>query len=528
MPQLVAIAATEIALGIAGLTGAAVAVAPIEIALTGALVIGGAVATSALAKSLQPDLPGSGLAQVNAPEVKASVKQSTPAQRIVRGNQRTGGAFAFYKATQGTGKLIVQHMYSRRKWMQVNALNVNNNRLAFATTPFETILSPIALNGQPDYPNKLRVCFQSGTLSQPINPLLRANFDTSVLPDSWRLPGIANAVYEFHYGANWDEFQALWGNSQVPDIQPEGLWCPVHDPRVPSSRLPADPTDIAEWFACQETWPYSDNAALHAADHLWQPDGLNAGPDGVDWDKVAEAADRADEVCGTRDGTFEKRYTLAGVATLDQSVADVFDGMLTASRAVLVQGHDGKAWVSNDAPKSPVLTITDDMILGAVTYRGFKSRHDLANKTVTRFVSPGRDYQESDAPPLVRADLILADGSELPLTVHLPFTPSPSTAQRIAKADLEDARIEYSWTGVIDLRGLGLREDDCVEIASKICPHWNGLYVVDQGTLTLSASGQSGVGLSLVGYAPGNVTDWDPANDDQPFDLTDTTDLQAA
>ena len=523
--------AVPVALAIASVTGVAVSVSAVT---TGLYLIGAvalSVASSALQRSLKPDVPGdtgaSALASLNAPEVKASVRQATPSQRILYGHQRFGGAFAFYKAKPGF--LYVQHMYSRRKLTRILGLNINGFKVPLSSFAFDTIVRPLAVDGQPNYPGRLRVCFQQGSLDQPINPLLDDAFD---LPPEWRLPGIANAVYEFQYGSDYDEFTALWGNVQIPDVEPEAETAPVYDPRDPSQWLPTDPSDIDEWFAAQESWKYTDNAALIAADHLWQKDGLNAGQAGVDWAKVAEAADRCDEACATRDtattGIYEKRYTAAGVVTLDQVVANVFDGLLTASRSTMIQGNRGLVWVSHDAPSRSVFTITDDMIIGAVTYRGFKGRHDLANKTQMRFVSPGRKYQLSDGPPLIRADLIAEDGQELPLSVSLPYTPSASAAQRIAKADLSEARLEESWNGVIDLRGLGIREDDTVLIASKICPHWNKLYKVDRYTVALNLQGESGIGLSLIAYDPDIIRDWDATTDDQAVDLVDTDDLLAA
>jgi hypothetical protein len=520
----------------AGLS-AVTAVTVAEIGVTLA-VVGGVVGMSALQKSLQPDL-GTPLSALNAPEVKASVKQSTPAQRIVYGPQRFGGAFAFYKAPAHTGKLYIQHMYSRRMLSAITGLNINGNKLQFTGAGFDGILSPIAQVGLPDYPGKLRVCFQRGTIDQPINPLLAAGFP--LLPADWRLPGIANAVYECAYGADATEFQSLWGNVQIPTFEVEALGAPVYDPRDPTQSLPADPNNQAEWFAAQLTWKYSANAALIQADYLWQPDGLKAGPTGIRWDKVAEAADRADEVCGTRDtattGVFEKRYQVGGVITSDQQAVDVFDGLLTASRSVMVQGNDGTCWPGHDKPKTPVFTITDDMLLGAVSYRAFKGRHDLANETTMRFVAPGEAYQVADGPPLIRADLIAADGAPLSMNVNLPFTPSSSMAQRIAKADLLEVRVEASpdgtivtqggasWSGALDLRALGLREDDCVQIASNVCPFWNGLYVVDSWKLAFNLSGTSGVGVSLIGYDPTVADNWDPTVDDQLFSLTDTYSL---
>lgn len=494
-----------------------------------------AIGASALSRSLAPNMPGAPrLAALNQPENKVSVKQATPFQRIYRGKQRGGGAIALYKATAGAGeksKLVVQYLYSRRKICGVNGVNINGNKLSFGSNPaFGSILIPVDLEGQPDYPGHVRACFQDGLLHQPTNPLLRELWPD--LPTGWRLPGIANAVFEYEFGADYDAHTTLYGNVRIPEAEPEFNGCPVYDPRDPSQFLPSDPNDIEEWFEAQESWKPTYNAALHQADHIWQPDGLNAGPSAVDWEKVAEAAERADEPAATRfteeTGVFEKRYEVHGVIGMDQGAADVLDGLLTASRAVLVQGYNEKCWPSSDAPKRPVFTITDDMIIGDVSYRGFKSLNDLANKTTMEFVAPDRKYQMSEGPPLIRADLILADGKELSLNVNLPFIASPSMSQRIAKADLLDARIEQSWSGIIDLQGLGLLEDDCVQIASKICPHWNGLYIVSDGQTSISLRGESGIALSLIGYVPVNSNDWKAVNDDQPFEILDTEEELAA
>ncbi len=542
MPFLVPVVGAAIAAGAAsaGVAFTAFTVAAIEFTASalvyGGLSIGLSIASSALARSLQPDAPDGAapLSTLNSPEQKVSVKQATPFQRILRGRQRTGGPIPFYRVTAGDGpksKLVIQHLYSRRKIMGVAAVNLNGQRISFGTSPaFGSILVPVDVDGQPDFPGNVRACFQAGTLDQPTNPLLRALWPD--LPLGWRLPGIANAVFEYEFGADYDAHGILYGQTQIPNAEPELDGCPVYDPRDPSQWLPTDPTDIDEWFAAQESWKLSYNAALHQADHLWQPDGLNAGPLGVRWDKVAEAAQRADEAAATRDtdttGVFEKRYEVHGVVGMDQRSADVFDGLLTASRAVMIQGIDGLAWPSHDAPKRAVLTITDDMIIGDVSFRGFKALGDLANKTTMEFVAPSRQYQMSEGPPLIRADLITADGKEISLNVNLPYTASPSAAQRIAKADLLDVRIENTWAGTIDLRGIGVREDDCVRIKSVICPHWNGLYVVQDGSVTISLRGDSGIGLRLIGYVPENANDWSPETDDQEYIITDTDELLAA
>jgi|GEM_PF-2438268 len=533
----IGIAITNAALG-AGLGSLAWTLGPLlaNAAVYGGLAAASQIASSALQRSITPDLPNaaSPLATLNSPAQKVNVKQATPFQRIIRGRQRTGGPICFYKATAGAGaqsKLVVQHLYSARKITGIAGVNLNGNKLSFGASPaFGSILVPTGIDGQPDYPGHVRACFQSGTVDQPTNPLLRALWPD--LPEGWRLPGIANAVYEYEFGADYDAHTLLYGNVRLPETEPEIDGCSAYDPRDPTQWLPSNPDDIFEWFAAQESWKPTYNAALHQADHLWQPDGLDAGADGVRWDKVAEAADRCDEAAATRNteetGQFERRYEIHGVIGMDQKSADVLDGMLTASRATLVQGYDGRAWPSHDAPKRSVFTIRDDMIIGDVSFRGWKVMGDLANRTTMEFVAPARKYQMSEGPPYIRADLQLEDGQELSLNVNLPYTASPSMAQRIAKADLLDVRVEASWAGVIDLRGLGLREDDCIEIISEICPHWNGLYVVDDGNVTINLRGESGLALRLIGYVPENANNWNATSDDQPHEVVDTDELLAA
>lgn len=542
MPFVVGVVGATIASGVgaAGIGFTAFTVGAIELTAS-ALVYGGAsiglgLASNALQRSLKPDLPNqaSPLSTLNSPAQKINVKQATPFQRIIRGRQRTGGPIPFYKATSGDGaqsKLVVQHLYSSRKITGIAGVNLNGNKLIFGASPaFGSILTPADIEGQPDYSGHVRACFQAGTIDQPTNPLLRALWPD--LPEGWRLPGIANAVYEYEFGADYDAHTLLYGNVRLPETEPELDGCPVYDPRDPTQWLPSDSDDIYEWFAAQESWKPTYNAALHQADHLWQPDGLDAGADGVRWDKVAEAADRCDEAAATRDteatGEYEKRYEIHGVIGMEQKSADVLDGLLTASRATLVQGYDGRAWVSHDAPKRPVFTLRDDMIIGDVSFRGWKAMGDLANRTTMEFVAPARKFQMSEGPPLIRADLQLEDGQELSLNVNLPYTASPSMAQRIAKADLLDVRVEASWSGVIDLRGLGLREDECIEIVSAICPHWNGLYLLDEGSVTINLRGESGLALRLIGYEPENANNWNAANDDQPHEVVDAAELLTA
>lgn len=537
MPFVVGFVATEVALGISAVTGAVVSVGAVETALTVAAVAGVSYVAysqqqNALKRALTPLTPegATPLAALNGDELKVNVKQAAPYQKLWYGRQRSGGPIVWYQ--KNGNKLVVQHLLSRRKLSRIRALYLNGNTLTFADAPFDSIIAPLAIEGQPDYPGNLRICFQAGQLAQPINPLLAANFPD--LDADWRLPGTANVVAEY---SNYDDSAlriALWGNVEIPDLQVDADGAPLYDPRRPLHRLPADPSDIYQWFAAQETWDYSDTAKLIQADFLWQADGLNAGPGGINWEKLKAEIARDEEACGTRnlDGAGktvnEKRYVMGAIVSLDQRSADVFDGMLACSRSNFIQDNSGICWIGSDRPKPRVFTIRDDMIVGPVSFQAFKPRGQLANVTTAQFVAAGRSGENSDAPTLRRADLVAQDGGELALQTSLPYTNSPSTAQRIQKANLADARIERSWQGVIDLSGLGLRADDRVDFASDLFPQWNEApFVADEGDLAIDVrGGNSGLALKLVGYDPAVADDWQPAVDDQLFE--DASDLAPA
>lgn len=495
--------------------------------IIGTVAIGGLLAGAQFAVNrLSAATPGTfgdtvGLG-VNAPEVRGNTQQSVPAQRIIYGRTRAGGA-VFFLNTDKPPYLYLGLLLSARKVNSIKSLQIGDNAITFPTLVNNVGTDPLQIDGQTYVSggsSRLKVCFREGSPSQPVDALLAAGFPS--LDTNFRQRGIATATFRFEYGADEDDFSSMWGRVAVPNplIDLEGT--PVYDPRDPSQRYPSDWRDKADVADAMSTWQYRRSgvdvgrtAALVQADWLGFPSGVAYPPDQIRWDEIAAAANYDEELVGNLDGTFSHRHQIDGVVQLNQKPRDVMEAMLTANRGFIVQSK-GRGWVESSKPKEPVLTINDSMLLRGFEFRDDKAKVDTVNTVRTRFTSPDREYQEVDGPTLIDEDALEADGEELAISISLPFTSDYRAAERLAKQYKEEARLPRALTCVIRLKGLGLKAGDVVLVASSIYTRMNGTYKIQTiGFL----DDFSGLSLSLVETDEDIPRNWVAANDEVPFTL---------
>ena len=478
-----------------------------------AIAIGASAAVAALSRT-QTDRSGtsfaggrSSVATANSPEVRGSVKQATPPQRIAFGETRIGGAFYFYKALPPY--IYVGHLHSIlpiTKYVQ----------------PFvgETAIGPLNRDSDPyvpleaPYDDHLEISVQTGTIDQPINPLLLSDFPSD-LDDDFRLPGMPNTVWKADYGADFDDFQALWGNVQIPDFQWVVQGAPIYDPRDPTQRLPNDLRDVDDLWDAISTWKYTNTAALIQGHWAMMPYGLNAGLGRVRWDEVAKAADFDDEIIPLKDGTVQKRHTIDGVVTLNEQPLTILEGMIISNRG-FVTIRAGQVLVRSSQPQDPIFTLTDDHLVGAFTFRDASPKRELVNWGHTVFIAPDRQYQDAEGPSYKRDDLITKDGEVLDQTVRMPFVSTHQRAQRLLKAYVTEKRLGKQVTGAYDLRAIGCVIGSVVRVWSELFPSSNGIYTVEGWEL---AEDLSGVGLALTEYNAAISRDWNAQTDEQDFIL---------
>ncbi|WP_315833889.1 hypothetical protein [Bradyrhizobium prioriisuperbiae] len=493
-------------------TSAAITNAVIGIGLS----IGLSYAAQALQKRGQAPITGNdNSAALNSPAVKYNERQAIPSKRIPYGYVQQGGALFFESVKPPY--LYQGILLSAKQITAIQKMWIGTNEIFFDSLVPNTILTPIGVSGQPNYPGRLQICFRLGSATQAIDPLLHNDFPN--LDASFRQQGIATAVCRYHYGGDYTEFTSLWGQVQRPNplFLVQGVSVP--DPRRAGHILnwnPNDPDSVAE---AEASWSFSNNSSLVQAHYLTQRFGGRIDPGRMDWDKVAAAAEYDDDIIGCLDGTFQRRYTIDGLITLNQSPVDVISGMISANRGFVLESA-GRVWVSSSKPRYPVVAIHDGILTGNVDYRAAKPKRDLVNRIKNRFIAPDREYQQVDGPVLSRTDLQSKDGEILDATLNLPFTLDDRRAQRLQKAFLESGRLGAQLVVRCDVSLLAESSEELVGSSIKfdsiLFAQANGVYfVTDWGF----ADGFTSIDVTLTQYDPSIELNWVPNVDEQPFVL---------
>lgn len=454
----------------------------------------------------------------NSPDVRASIRQAVPAQRVIYGQTKVGGAVFFLEVKPPW--MYIGLLLSSREVSEIVSVYCGDTLVTFrddrgaATVPY--------FNGEN---TRLYRSVRLGTPNQTRDPIIGADFPD--IPTTFRQRGISTVVFKCHYGADQDEYIRLWGNVQIPNFLMEVKGAKVYDPRDPTQIMFSDPNDKAEVDAAMATWKWSNTAALVQSDYLIQPYGGRIIPSRVRWDKIAEAADYDETLVGLKGGGFQKRYTIDGMITKNQSRIDMLGAMLTANRGFVTQS-EGRVWITSAKPRTPVLSVHDGMLAGGFQYRDAAPKKSLINRVRTRFVAPDREYQTIDGP--IRNDdaYLAADGEVLEQTIELPFTNDHRKAQRLGKAYMDQSRLGKTLSLTLTLDHLakakeeGIEAGSVIRVWSEIFPQINGLYQVQTAGW---AEDFSTLQVALAQYDPAVETSWNPETDEQPFVIIDVDDL---
>lgn len=461
--------------------------------LTGASLLANYALTSALTPNLSTG--------PNDNSVKGNVRSSTAPQRIIYGRQRVGGAICFVE--QKPPYLYLGLVLCARQITSVDALYIGDQQVPIGAdgnayqAPFYDASSDISY---------IKASYRLGTDAQAIDPLIAADFPS--LDTNFRQRGHATAYFRFHYGADVESHQALWGNVLVPTVSLDVSGVSVYDPRDPSQSR-----DDAT------TWKWSDNAALCATDYLCADYGGRVARDRIDWDRIAETADYCDELVGLKAGGFQKRWTINGVVSLDQTPFDIFNAMLVAFRGRAIQ-YNGKVWIESSRAKAPSFTVHRGNLAGGLDFRDSRPKKDLLNTVRTRFVAPDREYQVVDGPVIENEDYLTEDDEELAATLESTFTVENQRVQRLAFAALEESRIGRTLAVSVKLDRLSLKvkAGDVVTVDLPI-------YGMVSGTYQVTSHGFSDdfstISLSLDEYDGSIDGRWLPDTMEQDFALSD-------
>ena len=275
----------------------------------------------------------------------------------------------------------------------------------------------------------------------------------STFPSLWtadhRVRGIAQSLVKFHSpGITSDRFLSLY-QSGFPDLEKLIRAEVIHDPREAGHDVD-DP----------ETWDWSDNGILVAA-HVARAYPAFTSAD-FDWDDIALEADKADALVATRTGT-EKRARVWGIWTSERARGDVLAEVLRSIGADLVLTGDNRfTFRLIDDEREAEIAFAERHVVEMELKAGPDSVQ-RPNVARVRYYSPERNYEmaEIDLAGIgwARVQAEIDRVGEQILDIDLPFCPSASQAQRLARRlfALARADVGVAVTNMAGLAAWGLR-----------------------------------------------------------------------
>jgi len=219
------------------------------------------------------------------------------------------------------------------------------------------------------------------------------------------------------------------------------------------------------------TTAYSANPALCLRDYLTSSLGMAMDSAEVDDTAVSAAANICDEQVEikpvTSPATYENRYEANGVLYTSASPDENIGKLITAMGG-LIAYSGGKVVVYAAGYRIPTVTLTEKHFAGQMTVQTKTSARDRVNGVKGVYVSPENDWQPSDFPQITSTTYVTKDaGIRYWRDVALPFTTSPSCAQRLAVIELRRAREEITMTARFRLEAMQVRAGDTVMITNS-------------------------------------------------------------
>ena len=451
------------------------------------LLMGAIMGAASLA--LQPKMPSQAELQGR------TIAQRNPltSRKIVYGRTRLSGAITYMEAVDDNKDL---HMIVSFAGHEINAVKkvYFNDQLVKEDLSDGVQVTPDS-DTTPDYSGKVNITAHFGTADQEADADLLA--DNTSANANFRQRGVAYIYTKMTF--DQDVFP-----TGIPNVSVEIEGKKVYDPRT-------------------GTTVYSNNPALCIRDYLTDETyGLGASSDEIDDTLFTTAANVCDESVDLADGGSESRYTLNGVIDTSNSPNAILDQMITACAGTLYYAN-GKWKLRAGEYITPSDTLTVDDLRGAIKVDTRISGQSQFNAVKGIFVSPENNWQPTDYPEILSSTFEAEDGSERRyVDLTLPFTTSPSMAQRIAKQSLYRNREQIVVTLPCKLSAFKYEIGDTIMFTNERFGWTNKVFEVISWSLAPDAqNGTLGVDL-VVKETSSAVYDWDENTDETQFTFNNT------
>jgi len=437
MPQLfiaqIVLQAT-LAVGIKISVGAAMAIATVVqfIATT--------AASMAASKLLAPKMPS--FSDSSLSDRSQMVRSPISARTIVYGRMRVSGTIV-YLSTTGT----------KNEYLHIVVTLAGHEVEAIDEIYFNDELVPLT-GGVPDagtlYDGVARINKKRGVPGDTADADLIYDTNNPPLANGrWTSDHKLSGIAYLYVRLTWDAEKFPSG---IPNISAVIRGKKVFDPRT-------------------NTTAYSANAALCLRDYLTDTSlGMAMASAEIDDTAFTAAANICDEDVEikpvTVPATYENRYEANGVVSTSAS-PDENIGKLLSAMGGLMAYSGGKIVPYAAAYRIPTITFDEKHFVGPINVQTRTSARDRVNSVKGVYVSEDNDWQVTDFPTITDANYVSADNNtKFFRDVVLPFTTSPSCAQRLAVVELRRAREEITMTARFRLEAMQVRAGDTVMITN--------------------------------------------------------------
>lgn len=420
-----------------GVTSAAVATA-IGYIVAYSAIIGASMAASKLLAPKMPSFSDSSLSNRS-----QMVRSPISARGIVYGKSRVSGTIV-YLSTTGT----------KNEFLHIVVTLAGHEVEAIDEVYFNDELVPLTGNSNtPDagslYNGVARINKKRGVPGDTADADLIYDTNNPPLTDGrWTADHKLSGIAYLYVRLTWDAEKFPSG---IPNISAVIRGKKVYDPRT-------------------ATTAYSANAALCLRDYLTDATlGMGMSSAEVDDTAFGVAANICDEqvqILPTSPVVYENRYEANGVIVTSAS-PDENIGKLLSAMGGLIAYTGGRIVPYASGYRIPTVTLDEKNFVGPLNVVTRTSARDRVNSVKGVYVSETNAWQVTDFPTISSATYVTQDNNTVFFRdVVLPFTTSPSCAQRLAVLELRRAREEITFSARFRLEAMQVRAGDTVMITN--------------------------------------------------------------
>jgi hypothetical protein len=392
-------------------------------------------ASMAASKLLAPKMPS--FSDSSLSDRSQAVRNPISARTIVYGKTRVSGTIV-YLSTTGT----------KNEFLHIVVTLAGHEVEAIDEVYFNDEMVPLVSNTPTGfYAGVARVNKKRGVPGDTADADLIA--DTASLTDGkWTSNHKLSGIAYLYIRLTWDAEKFPSG---IPNISAVIRGKKVLDPRTGNTG-------------------YSANAALCLRDYLTDTAlgmGMTAAEvDDTAFGVAATICEEQVQILPVSPVVNENRYEANGVIVTSAS-PDENIGKLLSAMGGLIAYTGGRIVPYASAYRIPTVTLTEKHFVGPLNVQTRTSARDRVNSVKGVYVSETNNWQVTDFPTISSATYVTADNNNVFFRdVVLPFTTSPSCAQRLAVLELRRAREEITFSARFRLEAMQVRAGDTVMITN--------------------------------------------------------------